>query len=167
MRPLLMSKEIKKLPAILSETPLQNDTKSRRPLVIVGSDTNVGKTLIAYLATEALQGFYWKPIQCGIPSDRSWVKERLSYPQNALRETVCLTAPLSPHLAARKERKKISAQDFPLPPCKGPLIIEGTGGILTPLNETEQWLDAAIPWNAKWILIYRPYLGSFNHFFLT
>ncbi len=47
------------------------------------------------------------------------------------------------------------------------LVIEGTGGILAPLNEREVWADAAINWGAQWVLVHRHYLGSLNHCLLT
>ena len=137
-------------------------------VIIAGINTEVGKTAVAALVTEALEGHYWKPIQCGMPSDRDWVEPRLSKNHCCYPETFRLRAPLSPHLAARKEGIRIEAKDLVLPIChNAPLIIEGTGGLLSPLNESESWVDAALPWKAQWIIVHRHYLGSLNHFFLT
>jgi dethiobiotin synthetase len=33
---------------------------------ITGIGTDVGKTLVSAILTEALQANYWKPVQCGI-----------------------------------------------------------------------------------------------------
>lgn len=136
-------------------------------IIIAGIHTEVGKSVIAAIVTEALQGCYWKPIQCGMPRDRDWVNERLSQPGRCYPEHLRLNASCSPHLAARIENVNIQAKDLIPPTCFDPLIIEGTGGILAPLNEKENWLDAAVHWNAQWILVHRHYLGSLNHFLLT
>lgn len=136
-------------------------------IVVAGISTEVGKTVVAAILTEALHGYYWKPIQCGMPQDRVWVDKRLSSKKHCYSESFCLSDPCSPHLAARKEGKCIEAKNLIPPSCSEYLVIEGTGGILAPLNETETWADAAAHWNARWVLVHRHYLGSLNHFFLT
>ena len=136
-------------------------------IIIAGINTEVGKTVVAAIVTEALQGHYWKPVQCGMPRDRDWVNERLSQANRCYLEHVCLNAPVSPHLAARMQGIQIKAKDLVPPVCSRPLIIEGTGGLLAPLNENETWADAASDWDAQWILVHRHYLGSLNHFLLT
>lgn len=136
-------------------------------IVIAGIDTDVGKTVVSTIVTEALDGCYWKPIQCGPIADRCWVEEHLSKKERCYPEQYHLQTPCSPHHAARLEKLIINADEFILPSCTKHLIIEGTGGILTPLNETESWIDAAINWKADWILVHRHYLGSLNHFLLS
>lgn len=138
-----------------------------QPIVVAGIHTDVGKTVVAAILTEALNGYYWKPVQCGMPRDRDWVNERLSLKNRCYSESFCLNTPCSPHLAARIEGVHIKAKDLAAPLCSRPLIIEGTGGILSPLNEIECWADAAATWNARWVLVHRHYLGSLNHFLLT
>lgn len=134
-------------------------------VIVAGIGTDVGKTVAAAILAKALDGHYWKPVQCGLPSDRDWVKETIGVP--CYREAVCLKTPCSPHLAARKESVRIEAKDLILPSCAKPLVIEGTGGLLVPLNEREVWFDAAVIWEAKWVIVHRHYLGSLNHFLLT
>lgn len=136
-------------------------------LIIAGIHTEVGKTVVAAILTEALNGYYWKPVQCGFPQDRVWVNERLSQKNRCYRERYCLATPASPHLAARAEGVRIEAKALIPPICNAPLVIEGTGGILSPLNESENWIDAGIHWDASWVLVHRHYLGSLNHCFLT
>ena len=48
-----------------------------------------------------------------------------------------------------------------------PLIIEGAGGILVPLNNNEFVIDLIEQLGAKVILVSRNYLGSINHSLLT
>jgi dethiobiotin synthetase len=135
--------------------------------VIFGTHTGVGKTVVAAILTETLGGYYWKPVQCGLPTDRNWVNRTLSLKDRCYAESFCLHGPYSPHLAAQMEGIQIAAKDLILPLCPGPLIIEGTGGLLSPLNDVESWVDAGATWEADWILVHRPYLGSLNHFLLT
>ncbi len=136
-------------------------------IVVAGIDTEVGKTVVSAILAEALDGYYWKPVQCGLPADRDWVEENLSAKGRCYPSSFSLSTPCSPHLAARREGIRIDAGDFTLPIVAAPLIIEGTGGLLAPLNETETWADAAIQWKAQWVLVHRHYLGSLNHFALT
>lgn len=138
-----------------------------KPIIIAGINTGVGKTVVAAILTEALKGYYWKPIQCGMPYDRDWVNGKLSLTNRCYPESIFLNTPCSPHLAARHEGIRIEAKNLIPPICSGHLVIEGTGGLLAPLNETESWADAAAHWKARWILVHRHYLGSLNHFFLT
>lgn len=134
-------------------------------LIVAGIGTDVGKTVVSAILVEALQGCYWKPVQCGLPRDSEWIEticQSRSYP-----ECYCLKTPCSPHLAARIEGRSIQAKDLIPPPCEKPLVIEGTGGLLVPLNAQEVWFDAAKTWKAKWILVHRHYIGSLNHFLLS
>ena len=122
--------------------------------IIAGINTDVGKTVVAAIFTEALKGYYWKPVQCGMLRDQDWVSERLSLKNRCYPECFFLKTPCSPHLAARNEGIRIEAKNLILPSCSGPLVIEGTGGLLAPLNEIESWVDAAVHWDAHWILVH-------------
>ncbi len=136
-------------------------------IVVAGIHTGVGKTANTAILTESLDGAYWKPVQCGLPSDAVWVQDRLSTEGRCYPSSFQLHAPCSPHLAAKREGMRIAAKNLIPPEIPGSLVIEGTGGVLTPLNEKDVWADAAIHWNARWILVHRHYLGSLNHFALT
>ena len=136
-------------------------------IIVAGINTEVGKTIVSAILAEALEGFYWKPVQCGYPQDRIWVEQHLSLKNRCYPEIYALKTPCSPHLAARKEKIWIEAKNLIPPDHLGHLIIEGTGGILAPLNETESWIDAAVHWDGQWVLVHRHYLGSLNHFLLT
>ncbi|MBS0625506.1 MAG: dethiobiotin synthase [Verrucomicrobia bacterium] len=133
-------------------------------IAIVGINTEVGKTVVSAVFAEALGARYWKPVQCGAPSDeetvQNWIGNRC-YPSSYFLKTPC-----SPHLAARLEGTRVESQIEP-PEHEELLIIEGTGGIFAPLNETDTWADAAMQWDAGWVLVHRHYLGSLNHFLLT
>lgn len=135
-------------------------------IVVAGINTEVGKTVVSALLAIALEAAYWKPVQCGFPSDSEWVQSRLS-DQRCYPSLFSLKTPCSPHLAARIENLRIEAESIRPPSHEGLLIIEGTGGLLAPLNETETWADAAVQWDAQWVLVHRHYLGSLNHCLLT
>ncbi|MBN9381721.1 MAG: dethiobiotin synthase [Chitinophagaceae bacterium] len=140
-----------------------------KPLFITGIGTDVGKTVAAAIVTEALGAVYWKPVQAGYDqgTDTEWVAERLSDPRT-FPETYKLALPASPHIAARQESIVISLDTIAaaMPPGR-PLVIEGAGGLMVPLNEGEFVLDLIKKLDARVILVSRNYLGSINHSLLT
>lgn len=138
---------------------------------VVGTDTGVGKTVISALLTKLLNGSYWKPIQSGVTpqTDRQFVQEVINLPPDRiLKEAYLLERPLAPALSAELEGKKISLKDLTLPRVpKEPLVIEGVGGILTPLNEKECLADLIKQWNVPVVVVARSTLGTINHTLLT
>ncbi len=77
--------------------------------------------------------------------------------------------PASPHIAARKENleinlDKIEAAHKEISKANNcPVIIEGAGGILAPMNDKEFSIDLAKKLKATMILVSCNYLGSINH----
>ncbi len=66
------------------------------------------------------------------------------------------------------DRKPLATDiSYPCLQPEKPLIIEGAGGLLVPLNEKEFVLDLAVKLDATLILVSRNYLGSINHSLLT
>lgn len=147
------------------------------PIFITGIGTDVGKTLVSAIVTEAICGNYWKPVQAGFAegTDAEWVTAHLSNTQSQVYpELYRLETPASPHIAARIEGKEISAKkivekarDLLSLSDKRPLIIEGAGGLLVPLSTNLMVADLIKELNAKLILVSRNYLGSINHSLLT
>jgi len=140
-----------------------------KPIFITGIGTDVGKTVVAAIVTEALGAVYWKPVQAGFSdgTDTEWVAGRLSRPR-VLSETYKLALPASPHIAARGEGIVISLDRIAeAMPADRPLVVEGAGGLLVPLNEKEFVLDLVKRLDARVILVSRNYLGSINHSLLT
>lgn len=143
-----------------------------KPIFITGTGTNVGKTLISAIVTEALSADYWKPVQAGFSegTDSLFVKEMISNSQSVIHpELYKLKMPASPHLAAPAEQKEITIKDIKdhLPQTKNQLIIEGAGGLMVPLNEQELMLDLIKELNAKVLIVSKNELGSINHSLLT
>ena len=140
------------------------------PLFITGIGTGVGKTLVAAIVTEALGAWYWKPVQAGTDegTDAQWVGARLSNREGVLPEAYMLKLPASPHIAAREEGMLIRVEDIAAQlPAVRPLVVEGAGGLLVPLNDREFMVDLALRLDATVILVSRNYLGSINHSLLT
>lgn len=145
------------------------------PIFITGIGTDVGKTVVSAIVTEALEADYWKPVQAGYDdgADSEWVNEMLSNDKSTIHpETYKLKLPASPHIAAKKEGltidlDKIYTHYRQLSNANDQLIVEGAGGLLVPLNENEFVLDLIKKLNARVILVSRNYLGSINHSLLT
>src|SRR4051812_44669988 len=108
---------------------------------ITGTDTNVGKTLVSAILTMALNAVYWKPVQSGT-SDKEQVQEWTQLSDNHfLPSLYSLKAALSPDQAARLENIKIELSNCTLPQIHQSLIVEGAGGVKSPLNEKECIID--------------------------
>src|SRR6187399_2352796 len=142
-----------------------------RPIFITGIGTDVGKTVVAAIVTEALDAVYWKPVQAGFDqgTDTEWVGARLSGGAGRTApEVYKLRKPASPHIAAREEGIQISLDKIRASmPEDRPLVIEGAGGLLVPLNQQEFVVDLVRRLDARVILVSRNYLGSINHSLLT
>ena len=138
-------------------------------LFITGISTDVGKTIASAIIVEALQADYWKPIQAGdlAHSDTHKVQALVSNAQSQFHpNSYALHTPASPHLAAAKDGITIDLSQIQEPETTNHLVIEGAGGILVPLNETESVVDIIQP-DYKVIVVSRHYLGSINHTLLT
>jgi dethiobiotin synthetase len=138
-------------------------------LFITGISTDVGKTVASAIIVEALQADYWKPIQAGDleHSDTHKVQSLITNTQSQFHpNSYALQTPASPHLAAAKDGITIDLNQIQEPQTTNHLVIEGAGGILVPLNDTESVVDIIQP-DYKVIVVSRHYLGSINHTLLT
>jgi dethiobiotin synthase len=140
-------------------------------LFVTGTDTNVGKTLLSALLVAALDAMYWKPIQTGARegTDRQTVIKLAEIPEaQTLPESYCFDPPVSPHLAAEESGVKIDLGRVQ-PPANSarPIIAEGAGGILVPINDSELMLDLARQLEFPIVIAARAALGTINHTLLT
>lgn len=138
-------------------------------LFITGIGTDVGKTVASAILTEALEADYWKPIQAGDLdwSDSHKVKSQISNPKSQLHPNAfALNTPASPHYAASVDGITIDLKKIIEPKTKNHLVIEGAGGVLVPLNDTDFVMDLIQP-DYKVIVVSRHYLGSINHTLMT
>lgn len=138
---------------------------------ITGTDTNAGKTVLSALLTTALNAVYWKPVQSGSVegTDRQAVMRWAGIPENRTRpERYCFDSPVSPHLAAREAGMEIDLGEIRLPPSGAtPLIVEGAGGVLVPLNERDLMVDLIGHLGLPVVVASRTALGTINHTLLT
>jgi dethiobiotin synthase len=133
---------------------------------VTGTDTNVGKTLVCSWLCAHTKATYYKPIQSGCLTDSD--SQTVSQLTNAeiYPEDYRLKAPLSPHLAAQQEQIEIKLETFRLP-AKNPLIVEGAGGILVPINQNTLMVDLIKYFQLPTIIVCRTSLGTINHTLLT
>lgn len=136
---------------------------------ITGISTEVGKTVASAIITEALEADYWKPIQSGDlhNSDTDKIKKYISNSKTQFHNNAyALKTPMSPHASAAIDGVTITTENIKAPVTTNNLVIEGAGGVLVPLNDTETVLDLIQP-EYKVIVVSRHYLGSINHTLLT
>lgn len=137
---------------------------------ISGIDTNAGKTLVSAICTEALGACYWKPIQSGNDAlDRHCVESLVTNTKATfLTEKYLLKTPVSPHQAAEIDGISIEVDDFELPFSSNPLIVEGAGGLMVPINlKGDLLIDLIKKFQLPVILVSNYYLGSINHTLLS
>lgn len=143
-------------------------------LFVTGTDTGIGKTVVSALLTLGLEADYWKPVQSGTtPStDTADVRAWTGLPDNRfLPERWKLELPASPHLSAAVEGVRIDLADFEISdrshPWQRPLIVEGAGGLLVPLNEQALMIDLMARLRLPVVLVSRTALGTINHTLLS
>ncbi len=142
------------------------------PIFVTGIGTGIGKTIVSAILAEALTADYWKPVQAGIElvSDSEWVKNNVTNIKSIVHpEYYRLQESASPHFSARNEYIFLSVQEIcaHIPSYSCNLIVEGAGGLLVPLNETEFIADLILALRSRVVLVSRNYLGSINHSLLT
>jgi dethiobiotin synthetase len=141
-----------------------------RRLFVTAIGTDIGKTAVSAILTEALQADYWKPVQCGSveATDSDFVRSHVSNPKTVVHaEAFLFREPVSPHLAASLEGKEIVLKAIKVPETQNSLIIEGAGGLLVPLNNTDFVIDMIPAFDAEAVVVVKHYLGSINHSMLT
>jgi dethiobiotin synthetase len=141
-------------------------------LVVAGTDTGIGKTVVAAMLTLALDGVYWKPVQAGTRqgTDTATVAALTGLgPERFIPEHYLLTEPLSPHRAAELDGIEIDMHRLALPAeTPGhPLLIEGAGGLMVPLTRRTLYLDVFQRWGMPVVLCGRTALGTINHSLLS
>jgi dethiobiotin synthase len=149
-----------------------------RGLFVTGTDTGVGKTVVSaallmrYRSVASLR--YWKPIQTGIEEDDDTrtVAALTGRPRAAVvEERVRLPRPLSPHLAARLDGRRIELDPLlavaATQASSERWIVEGAGGILVPINESTLMIDLIAALAVPSIVVARSTLGTINHTLLT
>ena len=153
---------------------------------ITGTDTGVGKTYIAckLIQQYAAQGYKvvgMKPVAAGCDwIDGEWVNDdvlKLEAVSNvkaprSLTNPYSLKEPIAPHIAAELTHKIIEIsvikQAFDeLSELAEVVIVEGAGGFLVPLNNSQSMADLVVVLDIPIILVVGMKLGCINHTLLT
>jgi dethiobiotin synthetase len=159
---------------------------AKKAFFIAGTDTNVGKTVVAAgllvaakhhgLTTAAL-----KPIAAGCEKTEAGLRNEDALLLQSVITTplvyeqinpVALQAAIAPHIAAQQEKRVLSA-DRLAGFCRGSLnqaditLVEGAGGWRVPLNPQETMADLARVLNLPVILVVGMRLGCISHALLT
>jgi dethiobiotin synthetase len=149
---------------------------------VTGTDTGVGKTLVACALLHAFGAagkrcVGMKPIAAGRDAS-GWQDIEALYEASALRaprelvNQYAFEAPIAPHIAAQREGitlnlKIITEAYAKLGALAEVVIVEGAGGFMIPLNERETGADLARALGAPLILVVGMRLGCLNHALLT
>lgn len=140
--------------------------------VVTGTDTGIGKTLFAAALAQALGAAYWKPVQAGTDEAGEGDAQAVARMTDPARVAVLpsayeLTTPCSPHRAAEIDGVAIEPARLALPTHDGPLVVEGAGGVLVPLDRERTYADQFAVWALPVVLVARTALGTINHTLLS
>jgi dethiobiotin synthetase len=150
-------------------------------LFVTGTDTGVGKTIVAAGLTASLRksGFdigVMKPIETGFSlraSDAAFLKKMAGVKDSL--DSVCpyrLKHPLSPSTAAKIENVSIRFERIAraygrLLQDHQALLVEGAGGLLVPITREKMMADLALYLKLPILIISRTGLGTINHTLLS
>lgn len=153
-----------------------------RGVVVCGTDTGVGKTIVSAALLVALRRLardthdprplrYWKPVQTGWPTDddtRDVARLAGLAPEEVLAPLARLRLPASPYEAALAEAAHVPTRYAPpATPPDAIHVIEGAGGLLVPLDDATLQLDALAALDLPFLLVARPTVGTINHTLLS
>ncbi len=137
---------------------------------VTGTDTDVGKTVVAAWLLARLDAWYWKPVQAGrVPETDAETVRRLAEvgADRILPEAYVLDEPIAPHEAARRAGITIDMAKLVPPRTDRLLVVEGAGGLLVPLTDEAYVIDLAMELHLPVILVARATLGTINHTLLS
>lgn len=153
----------------------------RKGIFVTGTDTGVGKTVVAGAIASALKkkGInvgVMKPIATGGQAkseDAIFLKRAagIDDPLNLI-NPVCFKTPVAPMVAARLENKRIDIEKIRNAYCKLRkrhefLVAEGIGGVLVPIKKNYLVSDLIADLDLAAVIVARPNLGTINHTLLT
>jgi len=162
------------------------DQKIMKGLFITGTDTGVGKTVVAgaiaaYLRSKGKSVGVMKPVETGcrengdglVPSDATFLK-KASGSTDILGAICpyCFAEPLAPAVAAQRAGKTIDPKFIRkvyraiARGCET-VIVEGAGGLMVPINGKYTYLDLAAELGLPVVIVGRAGLGTLNHTLLT
>ncbi|WP_442679903.1 dethiobiotin synthase [Sphingomonas sp. ASY06-1R] len=134
-------------------------------LIVTGTDTGIGKTVLSAAIAAATGTPYWKPIQSGLADGEDADAVAALGVRHIHPSAYRLTAPLSPHRAA--ECDGITIDPDGIVPPDGALVAEGAGGVLVPVTRDLLFADLFARWRMPVVLAARTSLGTINHSLLS
>ncbi len=155
-------------------------------LFIAGTDTEVGKTfvtcqMIRQLRHAGIPTLGMKPVASGMQQqDGKWLNEDIEKIQQAcngeapakLLNQYAYEPFIAPHLAAAQAGESISVDVIyrayhELAARARVVLVEGAGGLMTPLNADQTFMDLAVRLQLDVVLVVAIRLGCINHALLT
>ena len=159
-----------------------SELKTYEAICITGTDTGIGKTVVTGLLAKELSKVANVTTQKWIQSgdlDHSDIQTHdnlsgINHVSNMSndRQVYSFKTPASPHLAAKIENESIQSQALMnatnrLKATHDMVLVETSGGILVPLNETETTADVISDMQLPTIIVIPNKLGTINHSLLT
>jgi dethiobiotin synthetase len=155
-----------------------------RGLFVAGTDTGVGKTVVAAAIAAALRArgervAVFKPVLTGTdePRDPDWPPDDELLAAAAGADAAGVAAerfgpPVSPHLAAKLAGRPLDPAALRAAYTEhaadaDAVVVEGVGGLLVPLTDTYSVRDFARDLALPLVIAARPGLGTINHTLLT
>lgn len=153
-----------------------------RALFVTGTDTGVGKTLVACalirgLRARGLDAGGIKPVETGVGADGPLdaIALRAAAGARDPLEDVCpqqFALPAAPVVAARAEGRAV---DWPaieaawerVAARHDVVVAEGAGGLLVPIDDARTMADLAAAFELPLLVVARAALGTVNHTLLT
>jgi dethiobiotin synthetase len=148
-------------------------------LGITGTDTSVGKTvvataLVAWLKANGVDVVAMKPIESGVGSDDAELLHRASGFTAEMTDVrpIRFDDPVSPLAAATANGSVIDTglldgALWRLSRGRDAIVVEGAGGILVPITEAVSYAQLFSRWNLEIIIVAADRLGVINHVLLT
>lgn len=166
--------------------PKNNPPREKKAYFITGTDTAVGKTLVACALLQAFvkqgnKAVGMKPVAAGCVETPAGLccedVENLRAASNvvasqALVNPYALISPVAPHIAAEQAGVEISLEQIgrsfrQLREIADVTVVEGIGGFVVPLNARQDTADMAKMLGLPVILVVGMRLGCINHALLT
>ena len=152
-----------------------------RDLLVTGTDTGVGKTVIAAalvssLRARGVRALGFKPAETGLngsePSDSEYLARASGERLDLAAPLLQLTEPLAPAVAAERagltlDSGAIEARISALRAAGYLVVVEGAGGVMVPLAWSYTVLDMAERCDLDAVIVARPGLGTLNHVMMT
>lgn len=154
---------------------------SNRVVFVTGTDTGVGKTVVAAWLAAALaprrRVALVKPFQTGsidptADGDEAFYRAALGDEEVEIRTLVSLPEPLAPSIAAERAGTPIDVAAA-LVECRALAsesditLVEGAGGLLVSITAEHDMAGFAAALDASLVVVVRPSLGTLNHTSLT